>query len=66
MPKPQWLFCQNTLVVRLGRRFVLDHPGCGQIADLACVAGPSTGVVLYAREPANWATPEARLQRDGG
>lgn len=48
MPKPQWLFCQNTLVVRLGRRFVLDHPGCGQIADLACVAGPSTGVVLYA------------------
>jgi hypothetical protein len=52
VPKPQWLFCQNTLVVRLGRRFVLDHPGCGQIADLACVAGPSTGVVLYAREPA--------------
>jgi hypothetical protein len=37
VPKPQWLFCQNTLVVRLGRRFVLDHPGCGQIADLAWI-----------------------------
>jgi hypothetical protein len=33
VPKPPRKFCQNINLVRLGRRSVLDHPGCGQIAE---------------------------------